>query len=63
MYCCMPTVPTHSTKCRWASTTQKVTYKREGERKVVLEFKNKHVAKIISKWQVLHTTKYSFVQL
>lgn len=41
MHCCVPTVPTRSAKCRWAHTTQKVTHEREGERKVVLEYKKK----------------------
>lgn len=63
MYCCVPTVPTHPTKCRWARATGKVMRKREGQRKVVLEFKGKLCSKVIPEWQVLHTTKYSFVQL
>ena len=64
MYCCVLTVPTHPTKCRWACSTQKVTHKREGEReKCCWNLRKTHVAKIIPKWQVLHTTKYSFVQL
>lgn len=59
MYCCVPTVPTHPTKCRWAHATGKATHKRERGRKVALELKKIHATKIIPKRQVLHTTKYS----
>lgn len=49
MYCCVPTVPTHPTKCRWAHATGKATHKRERGRKVALELKKIHATKIIPK--------------